>query len=393
MILDGVGDRPSKCLENRTPLGAARIPNIDSLIKNSLCGLMDSVGKGIKPESDNAHLSIFDYNLKKYYTGRGPLEASGLEMKMNHGDIAFRANFATIDDSGIIKDRRTGRIESVKPFVNKLNGMKIDGIKFLLKAGTSHRACLIMRGKGLGSKISDNDPHKTGVKPILIKALNSGKEAKFTADVLNKFLEKANHILDEMKLNKERNKQGKLKANYLLVRGAGIYKKIPTFKEKYKLNACWIAGGGLYKGVARATGMKILKVKGATGTLETDINAKINAAINAFKKYNFVFVHIKGTDILGHDGKCKEKMEFIEKIDSKLKPIIKLKNTVIVITGDHSTPCRIKDHSADPVPLMIFCNKNDQIKHFSEKDCGAGSLGRILGTDLMPILLKLAKNK
>lgn len=391
-ILDGVGDRPSLALENKTPLEAAKTPNLDILVKNSACGLMNSIGKGIIPESDNAHLSIFGYPLDKYYAGRGPLEAAGLEMEMKPGDIAFRVNFATVDFSGLITDRRAGRINSVKLFVEKLNGIEIDGIKFLLKAGTSHRACLIMKGMGLSSNISSNDPHKTSVKPFEVKAENRDKKAIFTAAVLNKFLINANRILDELSINKKREKEGKPKANYLLLRGAGIYKKIPAFKEKYGLRACCIAGGGLYKGVARAVGMKILKVDGATGTLETDLGAKINAAIKALKKYDFVFIHIKGTDILGHDGKCKEKKEFIEKIDHAFKPIINLKNTVIAITGDHSTPCALKDHSADPTPLLIFGRMKDKLNHFSEKDCANGSIGTILGLDLMPKLLKIAKD-
>ncbi|MEK6972790.1 MAG: 2,3-bisphosphoglycerate-independent phosphoglycerate mutase [archaeon] len=392
VILDGVGDRPSPVLGNKTPLEAAKTPNMDILAKNSACGLMNSVGKGVIPESDNAHLSIFGYPLDKYYTGRGPLEAAGLEMKMKPEDVAFRVNFATVDSSGLITDRRAGRIKSVKLFVEKLNGIEIDGIRFILKAGTSHRACLIMRGKGLCSNISSNDPHKTAVKPFEIKAENKDKEAIFTATILNKFLIMASKILDESSLNKKREKEGKPKANYLLLRGAGTYKKIPSFKERYGLRACCIAGGGLYKGVAKSVGMKVLNVKGATGTLETDLGAKINAAIKALKKYDFVFAHIKGADILGHDGKCIEKKKFIEKIDNSFKKIINLKNTVIAITGDHSTPCTLKDHSADPTPLLIFGGIKDKVNHFSERDCLNGSIGMILGLDLMPKLLKIAKD-
>ena len=191
-----------------------------------------------------------------------------------------------------------------------------------------------------------------------------------------------------LKLNDKREKQGKLRGNYLLTRGPGYYKQLKSFKEKYNLDSCCIAGAGLYKGLGSIAGMELINVNGATGLPNTNIKAKFEAAKKALKKYNFVFVHVKPTDIYGENGDCKGKKEFIEKIDSALKVLMDV-NAIIVITADHSTPCSHKDHSGDPVPLLVYgAGKSDNATKFGEKECRAGSLGAIYGKCLMQTLLK-----
>ena len=396
-----MGDLPVKRFKGKTPLEAASTPNMDKLAKEGVNGIIHVLGKGVRPNSDEAHLTLFGYN-KKDFPVRGPIEAAGVGIKLEHGDIAIRSNLATVDEELRVKDRRAGRIEDTKPFTKGLDGMKIDGVKFIVKSGTGYRVSIVMRGKSLSDKISNSDVHYLpGGKVVedwydhkinTIKPLDKTKEAKFTADVLQKFLERSHEILEKNPLNAKREKQGKLRGNYLVTRYPGHYKALKSFKEKYNLKACCIAGAGLYKGLGSIAGMDLIHVKGATGLPNTDVNAKIKAAKKYIKKYYFAFVHIKPTDIYGENGDCQGKKKFIEKIDKALSGLKNFKG-LLIITADHSTPCSHKDHSGDPVPLLIHGGnvKADNVVKFGEKECRNGSLGALLGRDLMKVVLKLAK--
>ncbi len=392
IICDGLGDLPIATFGNKTPLEAASTPNLDALCRESVCGTMNSIAPPKIPESDTAHLSIFGYELEKYYCGRGPFESAGIGLKLKEGDVALRANFGTVDKDFVITDRRAGRIENVVSFCKAIDGIKIDSVTFIVKPSTAYRAALVLHGKELSANISDADPHESGQKVLEVKPLDNSTEAKKTAEVLNAFLKKSHKILQKHTLNKKRKAQGLPLANYLLCRGAGFVRKIPNFEERYGLKAACIAGAALYKGVASMIGMQILKVNGATGIINTDVRAKFVAAKKALKKFDFVFVHVKPTDSLGEDGNCKGKKEFIEKIDAAAKELLGIKNTVIAITADHSTPCEQKKHSADPVPLMVFgTGNNDGLQKFGESECKKGSLGHLLGNDLMPKLIEFTK--
>ena len=331
IICDGMGDLPVKKFGDKTPLEAASTPNMDKLAKEGVSGIIYILGKGIRPNSDEAHLTLFGYDLKKDYPGRGPIEVSGLGIKLMHGDVAIRANLATVDKQLRVKDRRSGRIEDTKDFTKELDGMKIDGVRFIVKSGTGHRVMIVMRGRGLSDQISNSDVHYVTEDKVVenweddkantIKPLDGSKESKFTANVLQKFLEKAHDILEKNPLNYEREKQGKPRGNYLLTRGPGYYKQLKSFKEKYGLKSCCIAGAGLYKGLGTMSGMDLINVKGATGLPNTDVNAKIKAVKKYMKKYDFAYVHIKPTDIYGENGDCRGKKKFIEKIDKSLKEL------------------------------------------------------------------------
>jgi len=394
IVSDGMGDIPQKKLRGLTPLESAKTPNMDTLAKKGRTGLMHVLGKGVIPTSDKAHLTLFGYSVKQHFVGRGPFEALGVGMKLKPGDIAFRCNFGTVK-KGIAVDRRAGRIESVKELTKELDGMKINGIKFILKPGTSHRAALVMRGKGLSEMIGNSDPHKTGARIKKVVPLNKSKQAKFTAETLNEFLEKSHLILEKHPVNEKRKKAGKKPANYLLLRGAGKMKNVPGMKKRFGLNSSCVSGAGLYKGVASFVGMKILKVKGATGKPNTNIKAKIARAVKELKKNDLVFVHVKGCDLFGHDGDCNGKKKFIEKLDLALKPLLKLERVVIAITADHSTPCSKLDHSSDPVPVLTYSStmKGDSVEEFGEKYCKNGSLGTIQGKNFLKLLLRQAGRK
>ncbi len=396
VIIDGLGDRPIAKLGDRTPLDAAKTPNLDYMAKQGVCGLITPFlfSQEKEPTSEGAHIALFGY--QNYFLGRGPYEAVGAGMKMNAGDVALRVNFATVDKNFKIIDRRAGRIEKTQPLIKALSKIKIKGVKFLIKRSFGHRAvlllkCLRLNLKQLSSGISDNDSHKNKVKIKKIIPLNQSREAKFTADVLSEYLARVHHILKDHFLNRKREKQGLLPANYLLVRGAGKFKKTPSFKERYNLSAACVAGGGLYKGVAKILGMDLIKVKGATGMADTNLKAKFRVAKNALRKYNFVFLHIKATDTFAHDNDFIGKKKFIEKIDKNIKSILCLKNALIVITADHSTCCNMKAHCLEPIPILIFGDGKDNVSQFSERTCAKGNFKKIKQTDLMPKILKLAK--
>ncbi len=392
-IMDGLGDRPIYEFGNKTPLEAAKTPNFDKLCRESQCGLMYTLGRGKRPGSDTAHLTIFGYPIDEYYTGRGPIEAAGVGIELKNGDVAFRGNFGTVDEKWNVLDRRAGRISDVTPFCKALDGMEIDGVKFIIKPGSAYRAGVVMRGKGLSSNVSSADSHNAGDRIHEVQPLDKTKEAAFTASVLNKFMRKSYDILKNMDENKKLKSEGKLQANFLLLRGAGVYPELPKFTERWGFNkAACIAGGGLYRGVGAFLHMDLINVPGANAQVNTNIEGKFRAAIKALKTYDFVFLHIKPTDSLAEDGNFQGKKDFIEKIDKYVSILNEVDDeTLIVITADHSTACELKAHSADAVPILFHAKgiRSDNIGKFGERDCSKGSLGVIEGKDVMPNILNV----
>ncbi|MDP2820723.1 MAG: 2,3-bisphosphoglycerate-independent phosphoglycerate mutase [bacterium] len=382
IILDGLGDRPIKELGNLTPLEAANTPNMDFLAQQGDCGMLLPVGLGIAPESGPAHFEIFGYSpFSDFYPGRGPLEALGTGFDLKENDLAFRVNFATLENNKII-DRRAGRIKDVSIFEKDLS-FELNGVQFIFKAGTEHRGALILRGENLSKELTDSDPRQENLPPLEIKPLSP--TADFTAMILNEYLRKTNEILSEHSVNKKREKDGLLAANYLLLRGAGFFKEIEPFNEKYNLKSCCIAGAGLYKGIAKFLKMDLITTQEATGAKDTNIKNKISKAKEMIDDYDFIWVHIKAVDLFGHDGDFVGKTEILEKIDKNLE-IIKNTDCLKIITGDHSTPCEIKDHSSDPVSLLISGHgiQKETMEKFGEKNCENGKLGTMIGKDLMP---------
>lgn len=393
IIIDGLGDKPISALGNKTPLEAAKTPNLGFLAKEGICGLIKLKFPGATPTSEGAHFSLFGYEPEFYKIRRGIITATGAGLKAKKGDVALRGNFATVDEKLSMIDRRAGRIKNPQPLIKALEGIEIDNIRFLLKSAMEHRLGIIMRGKNLSPNISDGDPFygKLGTRARRIKPLDKTSKAAFTAKVLNKFLRKAGEILKNHPLNKKREKLGLPIVNYILVRGASTVKKLPSFKKKYGLKSCCIAGKFLYQQIGRILGMRVIKVRGGNGLTSTNLKGKIEAVKRALRKYDFIFLHIKATDSLAEDGNFKGKKEFIEKIDKNLKPLLNLKNTLLIVTADHSTCCNLKRHCSEPVPILIFGNKQDSVKEFSEKACQKGKLGKIKQINLMSKILAIAK--
>lgn len=388
LVCDGLADRPIKELGHKTPLEAAHTPNLDRLARESICGMVHTLGRGRVPGSDVAHLEILGYPIEEYYAGRGPIEVCGLGMKLKGGDVALRGNFGTVDKDWNITDRRAGRINHVAPLCEAIDGIEIDGVKFIVHPGTGHRAGVIMRGEGLSDKIVDADPHAPDVPVRTVTPTADTPEAKRTADVLNKFLKKAHEILRGHEMNKQREKEGKPPANFLLVRGAGQHIYAPSFDERYGLKACCIAGGGLYKGIGAFLGMDVIDVPGATGLPVTDIRAKFTAVLEKLNEYDFVFVHVKAADSLGEDGNVQGKKDFVAQIDEAAKLLVDglPEDVLFVATADHTTPCEMKAHAADPVPIMFHGNnvRVDQVAAFGETACAQGGMGFMLGREIMP---------
>ena len=398
LIMDGMGDRPLKELNNQTPLQAADTPNMDKMAREGITGIMDSIAPGIIPGSDTAHLSILGYDPYEVYTGRGPFEANGVGVNVLPGDIAFRCNFSTADNDLTVTDRRAGRIkEGTKEIVETLNTMKLDDypdIKIIFKESTGHRAVLVLRGEGLSDKVSDADPKVEGNKPKEVKALDNSAEAKKTADILNQMVKKSYEMVKDHPVNLNRIENNEPPANIIIPRGAGEVPVVESLNEKYEINSACIAETGLIMGIGRFAGMDIIEMDDVTGGIDTNLDNIRDTIIDQVKNsdHDFFLINIDGADEAGHDGQIKEKKEFIEKVDKVvMSELIKLEDVYIFLTADHSTPISVLNHSGDPVPVIIRGPevRVDDVNEFSEIACAKGGLCRIRGSDVMNIMMDL----
>ncbi|MDD5700232.1 MAG: alkaline phosphatase family protein [Candidatus Nanoarchaeia archaeon] len=419
VILDGVGDLPIESLDGKTPLESAETPNLNFLATRGEMGYLYSVKPGFIPESDEAIVSIFGNELIS--STRGQLEARGAGIKLVHGDLAFRTNFATIDSlkEGNIIDRRAGRTLSTyeaEILAKALNKIKLP-CKFEFVPTIQHRASLIFRG-GFSDNISGNDSTyykgqtKITNKIFPIHPLDDEENAQYTSNIANEFLDKAYEILNTHPVNEERRRRGLMPANYLLIRGAGI--DVP----KLKLYRKWlsVAYMPLEKGFSQLSGMKVFsfdypKLKGLDvyenlwDGLRKACKFSIKVLRRQKNRFDYAYIHIKETDLPGHDNKVSEKIAMLEYIDKTLFRFLREfappNNIKVVVTADHSTPCRLKSHSADPVPVLFYNQSLPKIekkysfeagnakdvkiegKKFSEREARKGSLGRMIAGEML----------
>ncbi|RJP19255.1 MAG: 2,3-bisphosphoglycerate-independent phosphoglycerate mutase [Candidatus Omnitrophota bacterium] len=374
LIFDGVGDLSAG---KGTPLEAAKCPHLDAIAARSTCGFAVPIAPGITPGSGPAHLSLFGYDPLKFDIGRGILSALGVNFDIKGGDVAARVNFATIDANGLVSDRRAGRIptETCVKLCEKLNQIKLPGVEIFFQPEKEHRAAFILRGEGLSGLLSDTDPQATGKKPLPATPTSEDPKAKYTADLANQFIAKAFELLKD-----------DAPANGLLLRGFDGYEQLPQMQEIYKLNPAAIAAYPMYKGVARLVGMDVLK----TGDVPADEFVTLKEQWN---NYDYFFVHIKKTDSYGEDGNFDAKVHVIEEVDALLPQLLELNPSVLLVTGDHSTPCPWKAHSFHPVPVML-CSQEariDKVTEFNETACIAGGLGTMPMVDMMALCLAHAK--
>ena len=397
-IGDGLGDRPVAELGGKTPLEYEPTPNLDEIAARGECGLMDPISPGRRAGSDTAHFAILGYDPEKTYTGRGPLEAMGVGLEVQRGDLGFRCNFATVEQQAngvlLVSDRRAGRIaEGTREIADAVNAIPpIDGIRFILEPSVEHRAALVMRGPSLDPHVTDADPHEESLPVHQVEA--TALEAEATAKALNEWVRRTYDVLKDHPVNVARAKAGQKPANIVLPRGCGIAPHLKPFAEQHGTSGALVVEVGLIKGLGRYLGMTVLDAPGATGGYDTDHISLANTALKALEEAQIVLCNLKAPDLAGHDGLAQRKCETVAKLDEAAGVIlqgVEFSSTVVAFTGDHSTPVSVRDHSGDPLPIAIAGHgvRPDEVRAFGERPCAPGNLGRIRGRDIMPILTNL----
>lgn len=370
LVADGLGGLP---LEpgGPTELEAARTPNLDELARRGVQGGSIPVLPGITPGSGPGHLGLFGYDPLTYQIGRGALEATGIGFELEPNDVAVRCNFCTLDAQGNISDRRAGRIatEESAPLAIKLREVRVPGVEVFVEPVKEHRFVVVFRGAGLGGNVHDTDPQATGVPPLDPVAIDA--DSQKTADVAKQFIAGARKLLAHEQ-----------KANGLTMRGFAAKPALPSYDEVYGLRAAAIAVYPMYKGLARLVGMQIV---GQAQTLAEQIEI-LEANWDAF---DFFFIHFKYTDSTGEDGDFDAKVGRIEELDAIVPRVTALDPAVLIVTGDHSTPCKLRSHSWHPVPTLLvsqFC-RTDRCEAFSESESLRGGLGQFEAKYLMTLAL------
>jgi 2,3-bisphosphoglycerate-independent phosphoglycerate mutase len=365
VVLDGLGDIATAAQGNLTPLEAAKTPNLDALVRAGCAqGRLTPVAPGITPGSGPGHLGLFGYDPLEFEVGRGVIETLGLGIELKAGDVAARANFCTLDDKGIVTDRRAGRIAT--EICERLCGILSAKIKKLgtsqvfIYPGKEHRFVVVFRGAGLEGPLTDTDPNREGLpiadaQPVDAKNAGQKKVAKLIAD----FYKAALPLLAKEK-----------PANGFLMRGIAHQPDIPTFEQRYQLKAAALAVYPMYKGLSQLVGMT--KIEGPQ-----TIREQFERYVAEYENYDYFFIHFKYTDKAGEDGNFAAKVKAIEEFDAALPVLLARKPDVLAITGDHSTPCALKGHSWHPQPVLLHSAScgNDKLDRFTETGANLGSLG------------------
>lgn len=400
IILDGLGDRPNQQLNGMTPLESAETPNLDYIASKGMCGNVYPIAPGIRVGTDVGHLHIFGYDSNKVYSGRGPLEAYSAGIKLMPGDVAFRGNFATIDEDYTVIDRRAGRIRrGTKELAEAINGLVLsDGTKVLVKELTEHRVAIVLRGNELSDKISCTDPGtaEEGAKLVIPSALDNTTNSEKTAKNLWEFTNRAYEILKEHPINKERCEKGLKIANVVITRGAGQENYIPSIKELYNIKAACVAGDITVGGIAKLVGMDYFSDDSFTGSFDTNLRGKVDLTLKLLteSKYDWVVMHVKATDLAGHDNLPMEKKDMIERVDEAVGIILRkmgLDKCYITVTADHSTPCEARDHTGDGVPTIIAGGdaRVDSVESAGESQFTSGSLNNLTANDIFMLQMDL----
>ena len=403
-----------------TSLEAAETPGLDEIAGRGVCGLMYTIGRGYAPESDVAVISILGYEPFKYYTGRGPLEALGAGIRIREGfEVAFRANFATIDpDSLRIIDRRVGRSlssEEARRLAESLDGMELGVYEGYarVRATVGHRAVVVIgsRSHRLSGMVGNSDPAYTrkglisvavkDYKPFLkpVEPLEDTEEARRTAELANLFTRRAIEVLDKHPVNEERRRRGLLPANAILLRDAGdrVPRFTPSLRERFGVEPALIAEMPVEIGIGRALGMHVETVEPGISDPARDYRVRLEKTLELLEKYTLVYVHLKGPDEPGHDGDMEGKKRRIEEIDRYyVQPLLERlpRDTAVLVTADHATPPSARSHTDDPVPVALMAPglRPDGVDAFNEKACRRGGLGVIEhGWLLLPRVFSLIR--
>jgi len=417
VLLDGVGDLPHPDLKGKTPLDAAKTPNLDKLAVNGSMGQVISVGKGIAPESDIAVFNMLGYKFQHVnYVGRGVIEAIGVGIDFKDGDLALRGNFASINDEGIITDRRAGRTIEREDAIGVANEIE-QKVKFsnpnasvVVSPTVGHRLTVRIRCKGmsLSADITNTDPAYSRIQGMgIAKAVTDYMKIEkclplletessiFTSSLVNEFTEQSLKILKESQINKRRKTNNKKLLNSILLRDAGNrYPVVKPINEMHSMNFSCIVDMPVELGIS-----EVLKMKAFNAGGFTDYEEKAKVASKAMKTENAIYVHLKGPDEFGHDGDAVGKMKNIEEIDRRffgtLLENIDTNKVTVVVSADHSTPCINKGHSADPVPLLVSGDDipKDETSRVTEIESKRGKIGLIEGSQVVNTALDLIKSK
>ena len=417
VLLDGVGDLPHPDLDGKTPLEAANTPTLDKIASNGSIGEVISVGKGIAPESDIAVFNMLGYKFNYTdYVGRGVIEGIGIGIDFKDGDLALRGNYSTLDEEGIIIDRRAGRqiekedADGVAKEIEEKIKFSHPNTSVVVSPTIGHRVTVRIRvdSRKLSSKITNTDPAYSNIGGMgVAKAvgdflkiekclpLEETEDSKFTANLVNEFSEQSINILKESKINKRRQEQNKKQLSCILLRDAG--NKLPDvipINEKYAMKFSCIVDMPVELGISEVLKMKTFEAGGLT-----DYEEKARVAAKAMETQNAIYVHLKGPDEFGHDGDAVGKMKNIEEIDQRffktLVENIDSSKVAIIISADHSTPCIYKGHSDDPVPILVSGDfiKNDGTTRMTEEQAKKGSIGLLQGAEVVSKSLELIKSQ
>lgn len=401
VLLDGCADRPVPALNFTTPLEAAYTPNLDRIASRSKLGRVTTVGKAIAPESDIAVFNMLGYAFGEGYPGRGVVEAIGAGLEVRDGDVALRANLASAKGSRIV-DRRAGRDltqEEAEALARDLHEVKLTGATFEFRTTVSYRGVLVIRGdRPLSASISNTDPAYARVGGFGAARVTSGSEgvarstpqskdpaAAKAAKLVNEFTAKAQRVLNKSEVNRERARRGKLPANLVLLRDAGDHvPRLPTFEERYGMKGIALVEMPAEVGIARMLGMKMVPIRD-----RNDLKEKSSLFASEISDGAVVYVHIKGPDEFGHDGDSKGKKKSIEAIDRDFFSAVPAdpSGLRLAVSCDHATPCALKMHSADPVPLLITSDSKGDGKRFTEANSRSGSLGHMRGADVLDLVV------
>ncbi len=373
LIPDGMADRSVEKLGGKTPLEVADTPNMDFLARDGMCGLAKTVPAGFEPGSDIAIMTIFGLDVKRHYTGRGPIEALAKGIR---GKIVFRCNLVKIEN-GVMVDYSGGRItdEEAKKVIEELNeevGKRYDFVRF--HAGRSYRNLLVIN-KDFEGNVRTFPPHDIQGEKVDAHLPRNGELAEFLIALMR---------ISEKIVSRSG------KANAIWPWSGGKMPSLPSFREMYGLRGAVISEVDLVEGIAKGMGMEVVEVEGVTGYIDTNYKGLVRETLRALRNFDVVVLHTEGIDEVGHEGDAEKKVEAIEIYDEKVVGRIidrlDLEETRILLTPDHPTPVEVRTHVAEPVPFVIYGVRRDDVRKYSERDCKKGKLGIVDGRKLIPIL-------